>query len=176
MPYIEQIMEDLAGKELFTKLNVRSGYHNVKIKEEDCWKAAFKMHLGLFHPNVMLFRLTNSPATFQHLTDQTLKPVKDKYGNDVCHGYMDDYLVAMHKDPAFHQEVVNFLLEQVNKQDLYLKLSKCEFEWAEIEYLGVVIKDRMIWIDPTKRNSLKTWPRHLSMVKEVQSTLGVLGF
>jgi hypothetical protein len=64
MPRIEQIMEDLAGKELFSKLDICSGYHNVRIKEEDRWKAAFKTHLGLFHPNVMLFGLTNSPTTF----------------------------------------------------------------------------------------------------------------
>jgi hypothetical protein len=76
--------------------------------------------------------------------------VKDKYGSDVCHGYMDNYLVAMHNDPVFHREVMNFLLEQVAKQDLYLKLSKCEFEQTEVEYLGVVIKDGMIRIDPTK--------------------------
>jgi RNase H-like domain found in reverse transcriptase/Reverse transcriptase (RNA-dependent DNA polymerase)/gag-polyprotein putative aspartyl protease len=176
MLHIEQIMEDLAGKELFSKLDVRSGYHNVRIKEEDQWKAAFKTHLGLFHPNVMLFGLTNSPATFQRLTDRTLKPVKDKYGSDVCHGYMDDYLVATHNDPVFHREVMNFLLEQVAKQDLYLKLSKCEFEQTEVEYLGVAIKDGTIRIDPTKRNGLKTWPRQLSTVKEVRSTLGVLGF
>jgi RNase H-like domain found in reverse transcriptase/Reverse transcriptase (RNA-dependent DNA polymerase) len=173
---IEQIMEDLAGKELFSKLDVRSGYHNVRIKEEDWWKAAFKTHLGLFHPNVMLFGLTNSPATFQQLTDRTLKPVKDKYSSNVCHGYMDDYLVATHNDPAFHREVMNFLLEQVAKQDLYLKLSKCEFEQTEVEYLGVVIKDGTIHIDPTKRNTLKTWPRQLSTIKEVRSMLGILGF
>jgi hypothetical protein len=93
-------MENLAGKELFSKLDMHSGYHNVRIKEEDQWKAVFKTHLGLFHPNVMLFSLTNFPTIFQHLTDRTLKPVKNKYGSDMCHRYMDNYLVATHNDPA----------------------------------------------------------------------------
>jgi Reverse transcriptase (RNA-dependent DNA polymerase)/gag-polyprotein putative aspartyl protease len=109
MPRIEQIMEDLTGKELFSKLDVRSGYHNVRIREEDRWKAAFKTHLGLFHPNVMLFGLTNSPATFQRLTDRTLKPVKDKYGSDVCHGYMDNYLVVKVPSRTFVRSVRSFV-------------------------------------------------------------------
>jgi 2-hydroxy-3-keto-5-methylthiopentenyl-1-phosphate phosphatase len=69
MPCIEQLMENLVGKELFTKFDIHSGYHNVRIKPDDCWKAAFKTPFGLYQPNVMLYSLSNSPATFQHLAD-----------------------------------------------------------------------------------------------------------
>ena len=69
MPHIEQLMENLVGKELFTKFDICSGYHNVRIKPDNRWKAAFKTPFRLYQPNVMLFGLSNSPATFQRLAD-----------------------------------------------------------------------------------------------------------
>jgi Reverse transcriptase (RNA-dependent DNA polymerase) len=175
MPHIKQIMEELLGKELFTKLDICSGYHNVHIREEDRWKAAFKTRFSLYHPNIMLFRLINTPATFQHLSDKLLKPIKDKFPG-VVHGYMDDYLIATRNDPLFHRIVHHSIFKQVRKHDMYLKLTKCEFKQTAVEYLEVYIKDSTICIDPLKRNGLKDWPRHLSTVKQVQSTLGVLGY
>ena len=157
MPWIEQIMEELANKKLFTKFNVQSGYHNIQIKEEDRWKATFKTPFGLYHPNIMLFGLCNSPATFQCLTNRVLAPIQAKYLG-VVHGYMDDYLIATHDDPKFHEEVVRAVLEQMLKEDLYLKLAKCEFSKLAIEYLGIYIKDGTIHIDPTKCSGLATWP------------------
>jgi Reverse transcriptase (RNA-dependent DNA polymerase) len=146
---IEQIMEELSGKELFTKLDIRSSYHNVHIKEEDRWKATFKTPFSLYHLNVMLFGLMNSPTTFQCLSDELLKPVKNKFPG-VVHGYMDDYLITMANDPPFHRLVCHVVFEQVQKHDMYLKLTKCEFEQPAVEYLGVYIKNGTIRIDLTK--------------------------
>jgi Reverse transcriptase (RNA-dependent DNA polymerase) len=109
MPCIEQLMENLVGKELFTKFDICSGYHNVRIKPNDRWKAAFKTPFGLYQPNVMWFGLSNSPATFQHLVDRVMKPVYDKYP-DYCFGYMDDFLIATKNDLPFHKEVVCTIL------------------------------------------------------------------
>ena len=175
MPQIEQIMEELADKKLFTKFDIRSGYHNVQIKEEDCWKAAFKTPFGLYHPNIMLFGLCNSPATFQRLTNRVLTPVQAKYPG-VVHGYMDKYLIATHDNPTFHEEVVRAVLEQMLQEDLYLKLAKCEFLKPAIEYLGIFIIDGTIRIDPTKHSGLATWPRQLSSIMQVWSMLSILGY
>jgi Reverse transcriptase (RNA-dependent DNA polymerase) len=149
MPCIEQIMEELSGKELFTKLDICSDYHNIHIKEGDHWKVAFKTPFGLYHPNIMLFGLTNSPTTFQRLSDKLLKPVKDRFPG-VVHGYMDNYLIATANDPPFHQQVCHAVFDQIWKHDMYLKLAKCEFEQPAVEYLGIYIKQGMIRIDPTK--------------------------
>ena len=111
MLQIEQIMKELADKKLFTKFNVCSRYHNVRIKEEDHWKVAFKTPFGLYHPNVMLFGLYNSLTTFQHLTNRVLAPVQAKYPR-VVHRYIDNYLITTHNNLKFHDEVVCAILEQ----------------------------------------------------------------
>jgi Reverse transcriptase (RNA-dependent DNA polymerase) len=175
MPQIEQIMEELVDKKLFTKFNIYFRYHDIQIKEEDYWKATFKTPFGLYHPNIMLFSLCNSPATFQRLTNQILVPVQAKYPG-VVHRYIDDYLITTHNDPKFHEEVVGAVLKQMINEDLYLKLAKCEFSKPAIEYLGIYIKDGTICIDPTKQSGLATWPRQLSSVMQVRSTLGVIGY
>jgi hypothetical protein len=95
-----------------------------------------------------------------------LKPVKDKFPG-VVHGYIDNYLITMQNNPPFHRKVYHAIFEQVKKHNIYLKLAKCKFEQIAVEYLGVYIKDGMICIDPSKRNGLKDWPRHLSTVKQL---------
>jgi RNase H-like domain found in reverse transcriptase/Reverse transcriptase (RNA-dependent DNA polymerase) len=175
MPQIEQIMEELSGKELFTIFDIRSGYHNIRIKEEDRWKVAFKTPFGLYHPNVMLFGLNNSPATFQQMVDRVFKPIYDEFPGE-CHGYMDDFLIATHKDPARHRLITRKVLQVFRDHSLFLKLPKCEFEKDTVEYLGIYVKDGTIRIDPTKQSGLATWPRQLSTVTQVRSTLGVLGY
>jgi hypothetical protein len=99
IPCIKQIMEQLKDKKLFTKFDVQSGYHNIWIKEEDRWKAAFKTPYGLFQPNVMFFGLTNSPATFQQFMDQIFHSLKNKYPKEIFI-YMDDILIATGEDLA----------------------------------------------------------------------------
>jgi Reverse transcriptase (RNA-dependent DNA polymerase) len=175
IPRIEQIMEQLKDKRLFTKFDVRSGYHNICIKEEDQWKAAFKTPYGLFQLNVMFFGLTNSLATFQRFMDRIFCSLKNKYPEEIF-VYMDDVLIATGDDPERHQQIVKEVLEIFKKESLFLKLSKCEFEQEKAEYLGILVEKGTIHIDPTKRNGLKDWPRQLSMVKQVRSTLGVLGY
>ena len=105
----------------------------------------------------MLFGLCNSLATFQCLTNRVLVPIQAKYPR-VVHRYMDDYLIATHDDPKFHEDVVGAVLAQMLKEDLYLKLAKCKFSKPAIEYLDIYIKDGTIHIDPTKCSGLATWP------------------
>ena len=99
LPLITNLIHDLAGKTLFSKFDIRWGYNNIRIKEGDEWKAAFKTSEGLFEPTVMFFGLTNSPATFQTMMD-------DIFAEEVAQGwlkiYMDDAIIATEDDPIEH--------------------------------------------------------------------------
>jgi hypothetical protein len=101
IPHIEQILEELEGKTLFTTLDIRWGYHNIRIHEEDQWKAAFRTPYGLFKPKVMFFGLTNSLPTFQRFMDHIFAPLKRKYLG-LIFVYMDDILIATREDLALH--------------------------------------------------------------------------
>jgi Reverse transcriptase (RNA-dependent DNA polymerase) len=158
IPRIEQILESLNGKELFTVFDVRMGYNNILIKEEDQWKAAFKTPYGLYQPKVMFFGLTNSPATFQRTMDWVFRQLRNKYPGMIF-VYMDDILIATTKDYALHRQVVHEVLETLEKESFFLKPAKCKFEQESIDYLGIVVTKGTIWIDPTKQNGLAAWPR-----------------
>jgi RNase H-like domain found in reverse transcriptase/Reverse transcriptase (RNA-dependent DNA polymerase) len=175
IPRIEQILEALHGKELFTALDIRWGYNNIRIKEEDQWKAAFKTPEGLYKPRVMFFGLTNSPATFQRTMDRVFQKLRNKYPGMVF-VYMDDILVATTLDKALHRQIVHEVLDLLEKESFFLKPSKCKFEQESIDYLGIVVSKGTVRIDPTKQNGLAAWPRRLTSVKQVRSTLGVLGY
>jgi Reverse transcriptase (RNA-dependent DNA polymerase) len=175
IPRIEQILESLHGKALFTVFNVRMGYNNMLIKKEDRWKVAFKTPYGLYQPRVMFFCLTNSPATFQRTMDQVFRCLCDKYPGMIFM-YMDDILIATVKDHTLHRQLVHEVLEVLEKESFFLKLAKCKFEQESIDYLGIVVTKGTVQIDLTKQNGLAAWPRWLTSIKQVHSTLGVLGY
>jgi Reverse transcriptase (RNA-dependent DNA polymerase)/RNase H-like domain found in reverse transcriptase len=175
IPRIEQILESLHRKELFTVFDVRMGYNNVLIKEEDRWKAAFKTPYGLYQPRVMFFGLTNSPATFQQTMDRVFRRLCNKYPSMIF-VYMDDILIAMPKDYVLHRQLVHEVLEVLEEESFFLKLAKCKFKQESIDYLGIVVMKGTVRIDPTKQNGLAAWPCRLTSVKQVHSTLGVLGY
>jgi hypothetical protein len=175
IPRIEQILEGLHGKELFTALDIHWGYNNIWIKEEDWWKAAFKMPLGLYQPLVMFFRLMNSPVMFQQTMDRIFQPLMNEYP-DAIDVYMDDIFVKTGPDLELHWEIVHKVLDLLEKESFFLKPSKCKFEQTSIDYLGICIEKGVICIDPTKRDGLADWLQRLHMVKQVRSTLGVLGY
>jgi RNase H-like domain found in reverse transcriptase/Reverse transcriptase (RNA-dependent DNA polymerase) len=175
IPRIEQILESLHGKELFTVFDVHMGYNNVLIKEEDQWKAAFKMPYGLYQPKVMFFGLTNSPATFQHTMDCVFHQLHNRYPSMIF-VYMDDILIVTIKDYDLHQQLVHKVLDLLEEESFFLKPTKCKFEQQLIDYLGIVVTKGTVRIDPTKQNGLAAWLRRLTSVKQVCSTLGVLGY
>jgi Reverse transcriptase (RNA-dependent DNA polymerase) len=175
IPRIEQILEALHGKELFTALDIQWGYNNIRIKEEDQWKAAFKTPEGLFKPRVMFFGLTNSPMTFQRTMDRVFLKLCNKYPGMVF-VYMDDILIATSMDRALHREIVHQVLELLEEESFFLKPSKCKFKQMTINYLGIVVSKGTVRIDPTKQNGIAAWPRRLTSVKQVRSMLGVLGY
>jgi Reverse transcriptase (RNA-dependent DNA polymerase) len=175
IPHIEQILEVLHGKELFTALDIRWGYNNIWIREEDQWKAVFKMPKGLFKPHVMFFGLMNSPMTFQRTMDRIFQKLCNKYPGMVF-VYMDDILIITSMNHALHRKIVYQVLELLEEESFFLKPSKCKFKQTTIDYLGIVVSKETVRIDPTRQNSIAAWLRWLTSIKQVRSMLGMLGY
>jgi Reverse transcriptase (RNA-dependent DNA polymerase) len=143
IPRIEQILESLHGKELFTVFDVYMGYNNVLIKEEDRWKAAFKTPYRLYQPRVMFFGLTNLPATFQRMMDRVFCCLQDKYPGMIF-VYIDDILIATVKDYELHRRLVYEVLDLLEEESFFLKPVKCKFKQQSIDYLGIVVTKGMV--------------------------------
>lgn len=154
IPLITDLLDRLKGSHYFTKLDVRWGYNNIRIKEGDEHKAAFITNQGLYEPTVMFFGLCNSPATFQNV-------MNDIFSDLVAEGkmtvYMDDILIYS-MDLEEHRCVVREVLKRLQDNDMYLKPSKCSFEQPEVEYLGVIVAHNTVKMDPVKVKALTEWP------------------
>ena len=146
LPLILDLMIKLKGLKYFTKLDLRWGYNDVRIKEGDEWKAAFITNRGLFEPIVMFFGLQNSPATFQAMMDDYFREYIDEGWIIIC---MDDILIhAQNKEDL--QEKTRKVLAKLKKHNLYLKLEKCKFTQEEVEFLGMIVMKDTIMMDPLK--------------------------
>ena len=170
LPLTGELVDQLARARVFTKLDLRWGYHNVRVKEGDEWKAAFRTKEGLFEPTVMQFGLTNAPATFQHMMNDIFK---DLIGIYVII-YLDDILI-FDEDPGKHAEHVREVLQRLRRHDLFCKPEKCEFNRTEVEYLGMVISEGQVRMDPAKVEAVKAWPDPVKL-KDVQAFLGFANF
>jgi hypothetical protein len=175
MPRIDLILDQLHGKTLFTALDIRDGYNNICIKDSNQWKLAFKGPGGHYEPQVMFFGMSNAPAVFQRTMDQIFVPLQQMYPGCIF-VYMDDILIATGDNEQFHEQVVHAVLDMLEGEDFYLKLSKCLFHQTSIDYLGIRIEGGRIKINPTKINGLADWCEELKNVHEVQSTLGAFGY
>ena len=150
---MSDIINRLRGAKYFTKFDVRWGYNNVRIKEGDEWKAGFATNRGLFEPTVMFFGLTNSPATFQSLMNLIFA---DLIAAGKVAVYLDDILIFS-SDLAEHRQVVKEVLKRLQENDLYLRPEKCEFEKREVEYLGLLISEGRVRMDPVKVSAVQDW-------------------
>jgi hypothetical protein len=171
LPLISDLVDRLQGSHIFTKMDIRWGYNNVLIRPKDRWKAAFITPFGLFEPTVMFFGLCNSPTTFQALMDHL-------FGDFIAEGwliiYMDDLLIHSAGDVE-HQERTEKVLQRLQDNHLYLTLEKCAFAVPEVEYLGMVIKEGHMAMDPTKLTAIDEWQPQNS-VKGVRSFIGFCNF
>ncbi len=154
------------------KLDIHWGYNNVRIKEGDQEKGAFKTNLGLYEPCVMFFGLTNSPSTFQTMMDTIFRDITAT-GEVVI--YMDDILIATPHDIPHHQQLVHQVLDKLEEHDLFLKLEKCTFEVPEIEYLGLVIGGGRVRMDRVKVQGVNGWQRPQNL-KELRGWMGFINF
>jgi hypothetical protein len=155
----------------FTKLDVQWGYNNIRIKEGDEEKTVFVTNRGLWEPLVMFFGLKNSPATYQSM-------MNDIFADLIAEGrvivYLDNILIySEHLEE--HCSTVKEVLWILQENELFLKPEKCKFEQREVEYLGVIVRDGKIQMDPIKDKGVRQWamPRN---IKDVQRFLRFLNF
>lgn len=171
LPLIADLVDKLKGSSIFTKLDLRSGYNNVRIKDGDQWKAAFKTNRGLYEPTVMFFRLCNSPATFQSMMNDIFR---DMINEGWLVIYMDDMLIHSSNQHE-HQVQVERVLQRLRDNDLFLKLEKCTFAAAQVEFLGAIVSHNQVAMDPVKIKGILDWPVPTT-VKQVREFLGFGNF
>jgi len=143
---ISDLVDNMGIKRVFTKMNLRWGYNNVRIKEGNEWKAAFIMHIGSFEPVIMFFGLTNSLATFQTMMNDIFRDLINK--GDVA-TFIDDMLVGTETEEG-HNELVEEILRRLEEHDLYIKPEKCEWKVREVGFLRVVIRPDGIKMEKEK--------------------------
>ncbi|KAF8639122.1 hypothetical protein AX16_010367, partial [Volvariella volvacea WC 439] len=155
LPLIPELINKLKGAKYFTKLDLRWGYNNVRIREGDEWKAVFKTNKGLFEPTVLFFGLCNAPATFQQMMNDILK---DMINKEILVVYMDDILLFAKDKETLKNNTIR-LLKRLIEHDLFLKPEKCSFKQEEIEFLGMVIKEGKVKMDQRKLEGIQQWPK-----------------
>jgi hypothetical protein len=177
LPLIAQLISDLSGTQIFSKVDIRQGYNNIWIKKGDEWKAAFKTKFGHWEPLVMFFGLMNSPSTFQEMMNIIYKGVIEWHATrgTIIWIYMDDIAIATTGTLQDHIDTVHDVLCVAEQHNLYFKLSKCTFHASSIDYLGVIIEKGMTRMDPVKIAGIKNWPIP-TKVKDVCSFLGFCNF
>ncbi|GJS57459.1 putative reverse transcriptase domain-containing protein [Tanacetum coccineum] len=152
LPRIDDLFDQLQGSSVYSKIDLRSGYHQLRVREEDIPKTAFRTRYGHYEFQVMPFGLTNAPAVFMDLMNRVCKPFLDKF----VIVSIDDILIYS-KNKKEHEEHLKAVLELLKKEKLYAKFSKCEFWIPKVQFLGHVIDSQGIHVDPAKIESIKDW-------------------
>ncbi|GJT23462.1 putative reverse transcriptase domain-containing protein [Tanacetum coccineum] len=145
-------MDPFGCSSVYSKINLRSGYHQLRIKEEDIPITVFRTLYGHFEFQVMSFGLTNAPAVFMDLMNRVCKPYLDKF----MIVFFDDILIYS-KDKEEHGEHLKIILELLKKEQLYAKFSKCDFWLDSVQFLGHVIDNKGVHVDPAKIEAIKNW-------------------
>ena len=170
LPRIDDLFDQLKGASIFSKIDLRSGYHQLRIKDVDVHKTAFRTRYGHYEFLVMPFGLTNAPTAFMDLMNRVFRPYVDQF----VVVFIDDIIVYS-KDREIHDTHLRVVLETLRKEQLYAKLSKCEFWLNEVSFLGHIVLKEGIKVDPKKIEVVVEWkpPRN---VTEVRSFLGLAGY
>ncbi|KAI3784173.1 hypothetical protein L1987_43267 [Smallanthus sonchifolius] len=170
LPRIDDLFDQLQGSTCFSKIDLRSGYHQLRVQEDDIPKTAFQTRYGHYEFMVMPFGLTNAPAVFMDLMNRVCKPYLDKF----VIVFIDDILIYS-KTKADHEEHLILVLDLLKKEQLYAKFSKCEFWLKEVQFLGHIVNDKGIHVDLAKIETVKNWNAPKTPT-EVRSFLGLAGY
>jgi hypothetical protein len=167
---IEDLLDRLKKAKFFSKIDLRLGYHQMKIREQDFPKTAFTTRYGLYEFMVVSFGLTNTPAYFMNLMNKVFMEVLDLF----VVVFIDDILIYS-ETAEEHEEHLRIVLEKLRQQKLYAKFSKCKFWMEKVAFLGHVLSAEGIAVDPSKVESITKWEQPLN-VTDVRSFLGMAGY
>lgn len=170
MPVVDELLDELAGARWFTKLDFRSGYHQICMAAGEEYKTAFRTHNGLFEFLVMLFGLTNAPATFQSFMNIIFIEILRK-GVLI---FMNDILVYSDTLEK-HEQMLQRVFQILQQHKFLIKRSKCSFATTQVEYLGHVISGEGVATDPNKTQAVKQWPTPKT-TKQLRGFLGLTGY
>ncbi|KAG8499496.1 hypothetical protein CXB51_005958 [Gossypium anomalum] len=170
LPRIDDLFDQLKGAAVFSKIDLRSGYYQLKVKECDVPKTAFQTRYGHYEFLVMPFGLTNAPAAFMDLMNQIFQSYLDRF----VVVFIDDILVYS-KTESEHAQHLRIVLQNLREKQLYAKFSKCEFWLYEVGFLGHIVSAEGIRMDPSKVSAVVNWktPKNIT---EVRSFLGLAGY
>jgi hypothetical protein len=170
LPIVDELLDELVGTKYFSKLDLRAGYHQIRMRPEDEEKTAFKTHHGHFQFRVMPFGLTNAPATFQCIMNSVFAPFLRKF----VIVFLDDILVYSDSWEK-HLQHLQLVLDKLRGAQFYAKLSKCSFGQTSIQYLGHIISDQGVATDPEKTSVMEQWPIPTT-ITELRGFLGLTGY
>jgi hypothetical protein len=170
LPRIDILFDQLTGARVFSKIDLRSGYHQICIRPEDIPKTTFTTRYGLFEYLVMSFGLTNAPTHFTYLMNSVFMPELEKF----VMVFIDDILIYS-KNEEEHAQHLQIVLTRLREHQLYAKFNKCAFWLEEIQFLGHVLSTNGIAVDPSKVKDILEW-KLPTIVHQVQSFLGLVGY
>ncbi|WVZ70711.1 hypothetical protein U9M48_019354 [Paspalum notatum var. saurae] len=170
LPHIDILFDQLGGATVFSKIDLRSGYHQIKVREEDIPKTAFSTRYGLYEYLVMSFGLTNAPAFFMYLMNSVFMNELDKF----VVVFIDDILVYSENEKE-HEEHLRIVLSRLREHKLYAKFSKCAFWLKEVAFLGHILSAKGVAVDPSKVEHVLNW-KQPQTVTVIWSFLGLAGY
>ncbi|GBG80016.1 hypothetical protein CBR_g30277 [Chara braunii] len=170
MPRADELFDRLAGNRFFTKIDLRSGYHQIRVTTEDQPKTAFRSRFGHYEFTMMPFGITNAPATFQTAMNDIVRDILEEY----VLVYLDDILVYS-RTLEDHLRHLRDVLQRLRKHDLYAKLSKCRFAQRKVDFLGHHVSDQGLHKDDAKITAIAEWPVSTS-AKQLRSFLGFTSY
>ncbi|GJT59276.1 putative reverse transcriptase domain-containing protein [Tanacetum coccineum] len=170
LPRIDDLFDQLQGSSVYSKIDLRSGYHQLRVRDEDIPKTAFRTRYEHYGFQVMPFGLTNAPAVFMDLINRVFKPYLDKF----VIVFIDDILIySCNKEE--HADHLRIILELLRKEKLYAKFSKCDFWFSIVEFLGYLIDSQGLHVDPAKIKAIKNWASPTTPT-EIRQFLGLTGY
>jgi hypothetical protein len=170
LPCIEDLFDQMRGAREFSKIDLRSGYHQMKIRPSDIPKMAFSTRYGSYEFTVMSFGLTNAPAYFMNLMNKVFMEYLDRF----IVVFIDDILIYSKSD-GDHEEHLRLVLQKLRDNQLYTKFSKCEFWIDKVPFLGHIISNGGISVDPAKVKEIMAWSIP-TKITEIRSFLGLAGY